>query len=60
VSRERVTVLIDAEHSKKLMTGERIAIKVPANARVIELQLTKVASDSLVKLIDVLFNGRPA
>jgi len=58
---KRAKVRIDSAHSRKLIEGKPIAIKVPKGADVIELRLLLVdRDDSFAKLVDVFFNGRPA
>jgi hypothetical protein len=57
---KRTKIQIDAAHSRKLVIGQPIAIKVPRGAEIIELRLTKQPADSFAKLVDVFFNGRPA
>jgi hypothetical protein len=57
---KRVKVQIDPAHSRKLIAGDAIAIKVPKGAEAIEIRLATVPRDSFAKVIDVFFNGRPA
>jgi hypothetical protein len=60
---ERLKLRIDAAHSRKLMRGEAVTVKVPMGTRQVELRLSHVDPvrlDSFAKLCDVFFNGRPA
>lgn len=60
---DRAKLRIDAAHSRKLVRGEAVTIKVPLGAKLITLRLSHAspsALDSFVKLTDVFFNGRPA
>lgn len=57
----KLTIRIDESHTKKLLSGERVTIKVPLGATKFSIQLTVPKhADSLAKLVDVFFNGRPA
>jgi len=58
-----VKLRIDAPHSRKLMRGEPVTIKVPLGARLITLRLSHrdpAERDSFAKILDVFFNGRSA
>jgi hypothetical protein len=57
---KRIKVQIDLQHSRKLLTGDVVAIKVPKDAQVIELRLAPIPDNYLAKCMDVFFNGRPA
>ena len=58
---KRVKIKIDRLHSEWLLSGKNVAIKVPAGADVVQIQLTVVPEDSsFAKVLDVFFNGRPA
>jgi hypothetical protein len=60
---KRAKILINALHSRALLLGEPVAIKVPEGAKIIELRLTPSQIhpiDSMAKVIDVFFNGRKA
>jgi hypothetical protein len=59
----RVKLNIDAAHSRKLVRGEPVTIKVPLGAKLITLRLSHVdpvKQDSFAKVLDVFFNGRSA
>jgi hypothetical protein len=55
----KIKLQIDERHTRELLTGKPIAIKVPRGATVLEIR-TAAISDRFAKLIDVFFNGRPA
>ena len=58
---KRVKIKIDRLHSERLLSGKNVAIKVPAGADVVQIQLTVVPEDSsFAKVLDVFLNGRPA
>lgn len=60
---KRVKIRLDVPHTLELMAGNPIAIKIPKGAEVLELQPAKIEKSfqsELVKLCDVVFNGRPA
>jgi len=59
---KRPTIQIDQEHTRKLLRGETIAIKIPSNTPVLQLRLYNHGepTDSFAKILDVFFNGRPA
>ncbi len=60
----RVKLSIDAAHSRKLLRGDPVVIKVPKHATELQLRLahfrTREQQDSFAKICDVVFNGRPA
>jgi len=54
---------IDLEHTKKILRGEPVTIKVPEGATRLELRFAtprQDSGDSIAKILDVFFNGRPA
>lgn len=55
---------IDREHSLRLLAGQAVTVKVPANAKTVSfmLDLPKGTSslDSFAHICDVVFNGRKA
>jgi hypothetical protein len=60
---DRVKLQIDAAHSRRLVRGEPVTIKVPLGAKLVQLRLTHIDPeklDSFAKICDVFFNGRPA
>lgn len=60
---KRVKIHIDREHSRKLIEGKPIALKVPQGTDVVEIRLEVnplTNRDTLSKCIDVFFNHRPA
>jgi hypothetical protein len=56
---KRVKVQIDEKHTRELLAGKPIAIRIPADAQVLEIR-TATFPDRFAKLLDVFFNGRPA
>jgi len=57
----RVTVLIDRDHSVRLMRGKPVTIKVPKGATELTLHCAPAEhSFSFAEVIDVFFNGRRA
>ncbi len=55
------TIRIDREHTRKLLAGETVAIKVPAGCTVLRLKLDVPEGEhtaGLAKVLDVFFNGR--
>ncbi len=60
---EPLKLRIDAAHSRKLVRGEAVTIKIPLGTRPLELHLSHrdpEQLDSFAKICDVVFNGRPA
>jgi len=58
-----VRLKIDLEHTKKILRGEPVTIKVPLGATHLELRFAtpgQNSGDSIAKILDVFFNGRPA
>lgn len=58
---KRAQVMIDSSAAQKLLRGEVVKIRVPADVQIVEVRMQAPApSDPLSKLFDVFFNGRPA
>lgn len=55
---------IDREHTLRLLAGQAVTVKVPPGAKTLAFQLDKKTiengGDSMAKILDVFFNGRPA
>jgi hypothetical protein len=56
----KVRIQIDEPHSKKLLSGEPVVIKVPDGATTLEIRLVVIQPSDFVKAIDVFLKGRPA
>jgi hypothetical protein len=57
----KAQVLIDEKRARMLMEGKVVTVRIPANATALQIRLQKPeGTNSVAKILDVFFNGRPA